>query len=239
MSTPTPIIPGNYQYRANYCGPVFQRFFHHQRKLLIDWLLSVRPGDRVLDAGCGSGVFADYMSHKGAQVWGVDILEEAIEFAGATLGRPGLMFWTQPLHEISLPDASVDRILMAEVLEHLTPDYQETVAREFDRLLAPGGLLLVTAPNYRSAWPVVEQIADALHLVPSLSAQHVTRTSAAYLRRCPFNRVARLKAVGCFSYLAPALAAVSWNLAERMAALEFRLPLPGGLQVYGLWEKPR
>ncbi|MBI2872811.1 MAG: class I SAM-dependent methyltransferase [Chloroflexi bacterium] len=231
-------IPGDYQYRANYLGPVFQRFFHHQRRLLIDWLLALRPGVRVLDAGCGSGVFAHYMASKGATVLGVDTNEDAVEFAARTFHQQALTFWKQPMHQITLPNSSIDRILLSEVLEHLSPEYLATVAAEFDRLLSPGGLLLATAPNYHSVWPLVEKLVDTMHLVPSLHEQHITKSSIAYLKRCPFNRYGVLKAVGCFNYLAPAVSLVSWRWAERVARLEFRMPIPGGLQIYGLWEKP-
>ncbi len=233
----SPKIPGDYQYRANYLGPVLQRFWHHQRKLLIDKYLALKPGDRVLDAGCGSGVFADYMIRKGALVWGVDLNQDAIDFARRTFQMKNMTFLCQAIDRVTLPDSSINKILLSEVLEHLTLSYQEAVVAELDRILVPGGLVLVTAPNYRSLWPWVERVVDLLHLVHPLKEQHLVHTSVAFFHRCALNGFFTLRTAGCFNYLAPVVALFNWGLAEQAAMLEFRIPMPGGLQVYAVWQK--
>jgi len=206
--------------------------------MLVDDLLPVGSASKLLDAGCGSGVFSGYLGAKGARVWGVDANEEAVSFAQRTYGRDNVTFSCAPLHRVSLPDASVNCILLSEVLEHLTPPYLAIVAREFDRLLMPGGVLLVTAPNYLSLWPLIEMTLDLFRLVPSLHDQHVTHTTIGYLKRCSFNSIATLEQLGTFNYLLPPLlATIKWGWGERLARVERHVRLPWGVGVYALWRK--
>ena len=232
-----PKIPGDYQFRANYRGSAIQRFWHHQRKLLIDSLLVPCSSDVILDIGCGSGVFAEYVSRTGAQVYGVDLNQESIGFAQRTFCMDNLQFLCQPIHKIGLPDQSVDKILMLEVVEHLAPEYAEQVWREAVRLLRVGGRLLVTTPNYRSAYPIIEWLMDCLHLVPSLNEQHIIRTTMSYLKKSGLSCHLKLGPKGYYSYVAPFVAPLSWWLAEQIACWELRLPLPGGMEVYACWQK--
>ena len=51
-----------------------------------------------------------------------------------------------------------DCILLSEVIEHL--EVPQISIREAARVLCPGGRLLITTPNYRSFWPVMEWAVD-------------------------------------------------------------------------------
>lgn len=108
---------------------------------------------RVLDAGCGNGMLA-YKSHLlGNRVIGVTLKEG--EVAGCrrlfndhlAIPEERLSFRLGNLYELDFDDASFDEIICSEVLEHLRDDVG--VCRSFWRLLRPGGLLHVCAPNAR------------------------------------------------------------------------------------------
>jgi SAM-dependent methyltransferase len=111
--------------------------------------LPLARGRRVLDAACGEG-YGSAMLAAGAQsVLGLDIADEAVNHARRRYaGVSGLPFAQADVTMLDhLPDASVDLICSFETLEHV--EAQERMLDGFARLLAPGGLLLVSTPDRR------------------------------------------------------------------------------------------
>jgi len=108
-------------------------------------------GRRVLDAACGEGYGSALVAAAGArEVLGLDLGAEAVAHARARYGgRPGLRFEQADATALdALPDASFDLVLSFETLEHV--EAQERLLDGFARLLAPGGLLLVSTPDRRT-----------------------------------------------------------------------------------------
>ena len=129
--------------------------------------LGPRPGLRVLDAGCGRGEVLLACAREGASVAGVDYSEAAIEIARETLAEvQGAELVQGRVEELPWPDASFDRVLFADVVEHLDPAEAEAALRELRRVLRPGGMLLVhTSPNrlfLDVTWPAVRPFLSAL-----------------------------------------------------------------------------
>ncbi|WP_374604278.1 class I SAM-dependent methyltransferase [Arenimonas sp.] len=106
-------------------------------------------GRRVLDAACGEGYGSALMARAGGRVLGLDADVETIEHARRRYaGVPGLVFEQADATALgALPDASFDLVLSFETLEHVQA--QEALLDGFARLLAPGGLLLVSTPDKR------------------------------------------------------------------------------------------
>ncbi len=105
------------------------------------------PGRRVLDAACGEGYGSAMMAAAGAQVLGLDLGTEAVAHARQRYSAlPGLSFGQADATALDhLPDASFDLVLSFETLEHVQD--QGRMLDGFARLLAPGGLLLVSTPD--------------------------------------------------------------------------------------------
>lgn len=126
--------------------------------------LALRPGARVLDAGCGTGQFALALAVHGAQVTGVDLSPEMIRLArenGERLEPPLAVTWdVGSVDALPLPDGSMDAIHARMVLPFV-PDLPGTL-REFRRVLRPGGRLLAStagplSPIYRQSWRRYQQ----------------------------------------------------------------------------------
>lgn len=106
-------------------------------------------GRRVLDAACGEGYGSAMLADGGNAVLGLDIAAEAVAHARRRYGgMSGLRFEQADVTALDdLPDAAFDLICSFETLEHV--EAQERMLDGFARLLAPGGLLLVSTPDRR------------------------------------------------------------------------------------------
>jgi SAM-dependent methyltransferase len=104
-------------------------------------------GKRVLDAACGEGYGSALLAHAGARVLGVDIADDTIAHARTRYaGINGLAFEQGDVTCLDhLADASFDLVVSFETLEHVHE--QQRMVAGFRRLLAPGGLLLISSPD--------------------------------------------------------------------------------------------
>jgi 2-polyprenyl-3-methyl-5-hydroxy-6-metoxy-1,4-benzoquinol methylase len=107
--------------------------------------LPARRGGRLLDVGCGSGVFAARMRTLG---WNVSCVEPDENAAAVARSAFGLAVHTGTLESAALRDASFDAIILGHVIEQV-PDPVATLA-ECRRLLRAEGLLVAAAPKIRS-----------------------------------------------------------------------------------------
>jgi SAM-dependent methyltransferase len=135
--------------------------------------LSVRPGTRILDIGCGPGRHTCAASRlKDVVVIGSDVsFDEAVEARNRldnqeTIGLNGGGSWATLVSDITglpFPDGFFQLVICAEVLEHI-PD-QERAVGEVLRVLKPGGDLVVSVPRYlpeRICWA----LSEGYHQVP-------------------------------------------------------------------------
>lgn len=111
-------------------------------------LLPPVTGAKILDAGCGSGWYAEQLAARGACVTGIDASERMVEYARQRLSRGSYADGTKPLirvADLSEPlgfaaSESFDGIVSPLVLHYLR-DWRPTFG-EFRRVLKPGGWLL-------------------------------------------------------------------------------------------------
>lgn len=117
--------------------------------------LGVRPGDVVLDLGCGAGRHTYHLQRLGAFAVAVDLDDVALKDTAAMMQvlaseEAAAQGAATVADALSLPfrDGSFDRIIVSEVLEHI-PDDGSALAELF-RILRPGGGLAITVPR---SWP--------------------------------------------------------------------------------------
>jgi 2-polyprenyl-3-methyl-5-hydroxy-6-metoxy-1,4-benzoquinol methylase len=189
---------------------------------VIDRAAPPRPGARIADAGCGSGVIAAHLAAQGGRVVGFDSNPAAIAYAAATFASERLRFVLGPF-ELIVNEGPFDQFYCLEVLEHLYEEQAIDLLRLFKIAAKPGATLFATTPNARSAWPLIEWTLDRLHLVPTLGeAQHLTAFNRGSLTRALTAAGWNVEQIGTFNGVAPFLAPVSGRLARAAEALEFR-----------------
>ncbi len=115
--------------------------------------LSWRPGERVLDVGCGGGAYLRALRARGAEVCGVDLSREALCRASAG-GAP-----VAAASALALPfrGETFDTVLCHRTL-YLFDD-PDTVAREFAAVLRRGGRLVFSGSNVRSPYARTQALA--------------------------------------------------------------------------------
>jgi ubiquinone/menaquinone biosynthesis C-methylase UbiE len=146
---------------------------HLSRRLKAAFeLAEITPGMRVLDVGCGRGEILRHCAQLGADAYGIDYALVAVNMSqdviqalnGVTPGHTAVGQADAKL--LPFPNATFDRVLMFDVVEHLHPWELDQAMREVHRVLKPDGRFIIhTAPNVwydRYAYPVVRLFRTAL-----------------------------------------------------------------------------
>ena len=128
--------------KAIYLGhPSYVWRFGQERRLALIQKYAPLEGKRILDVGCGLGVYTHRLCLFSDQVYGVDLdVEKAVQ-ARSTL--PSIC--VAPAEALPFPDDCFDLVLLHEVLEHVEDD-RKTVVEAF-RCTKLGGKIVVFAPN--------------------------------------------------------------------------------------------
>ncbi len=111
-------------------------------------MAGIKPGDRVLDAACGTGNLTltakTYVGQTGS-VTGLDASPEMIARARQNAASAGLPaeFTLGVVEKIDVPDASFDVVISRLAIHHLPDDLKPRAFAEFLRVLRPGGRLFI------------------------------------------------------------------------------------------------
>lgn len=121
------------------------RWIERRRLRAIRRLIAPRPGERLLEVGCGGGHVLRLFPE--CSLTGVDVSGEMIARAHRNLSGIPVTLHKGELRDLELESGSFDAVVCSEVLEHVV-DPQEVLS-QIHRLLPHEGRVVVTLPNDR------------------------------------------------------------------------------------------
>lgn len=137
---------------------------------------NIGRNDRILDYGCGSGFLVGQLQNQGYDAYGVDISKEAIDF-GISRGVKSLSLEDEV--NANFANNYFDAILAMDVIEHIEDD--QSALEKLERLLRPGGYLIITVPAYQWMWGVQDEAAHHFRRYTTESVLALVRNSRASL----------------------------------------------------------
>lgn len=158
-----------------------QATFGHIDIYLFDQLLRgrIKPGMRVLDAGCGGGRNLVYLLREGFDVYAVDEDPHAITHVremAASLA-PSLnpdQIRVDAVERMSFPDSAFDVVISNAVLHFARDDgHFEAMVREMWRVLKPGGMLFARLVSNIGMSEGLEHVAGRHYVLPDGTTRYV------------------------------------------------------------------
>lgn len=219
-------IPAGYYHDVMRSGHPIQKFWH--QKKFLDVAADLPRSARILDLGCSAGSFLDMMAESRDDLSGVgvDIASRQIDYARLNVepkhkGRIKFVQLDEKAPQLPFESQTFDAVTCVEVIEHIHPYLALRMLADARRLLKPGGKLIVTTPNYRSAWPLIEWLLEKASPV-KYHDQHInkyTPNSLIKFLECAGYKVGGVRTI---FMTAPFLAGLSWSFAERIYKIEKR-----------------
>lgn len=113
--------------------------------------LAPRPGELVLDAGCGTGLTLRRYWRPGVRVVALDLSLSSLRVCQQTGPKTGMTFVRGDLTRLPFADHTFDRVCCANAIQQLPGELRRQVVRELARVTKPGGRVVVSAHNYSRA----------------------------------------------------------------------------------------
>jgi glycosyltransferase involved in cell wall biosynthesis len=141
------IASADYDERAFYSVIPIQRYWQRRRHRIITFW--VRGANRILDIGCGSSLIIQSLNNA----MGMDVSLAKLRF----LRRHGIPLLRGSAFSLPFKDQSFDCLINSQVIEHIP--YAAELFSEMNRVLRPGGILIIGTPDYATiGWRVIEPL---------------------------------------------------------------------------------
>ena len=143
----------------------------------------IKASDHIMDLGCGSGIFSNYLANKGCTVTGIDGSAAMITLCNQQKRSANVQYVVASLPLPNLAHyAPQDIILMSSFLEYI--DDSQGMLEQAKDLLKPSGLLIVSIPNPMSLYRKLERMLFWLTGRPLYFAYSQHTISEMLFKRC-------------------------------------------------------
>jgi 2-polyprenyl-3-methyl-5-hydroxy-6-metoxy-1,4-benzoquinol methylase len=120
--------------------------------------IDICPGIKCLEIGFGNGSFASWSVSRGAQYFGVEIIDDLLDRA-----KQGGFEVGSSIDELNIAEESLDLVVAFDILEHLTLDELRLILSKVWNCLKPGGQFFFRVPNGDSPFGRYMQNGDMTH----------------------------------------------------------------------------
>ena len=201
--------------RTGDLGDESESAFVEYAEQVLQYLGRFVPAGRLLDVGCSSGSLMAAAQRAGYEVAGVELYRTAAEYAAQRTGAPVVI---GTLDDVPFEADSFDAVVMSHVFEHVT-DPNGTLTK-LRRLLRPGGVLLLSCPNYGSVLRRVYGV-NWYGLSPQFHMWQFTPASLARIVRAGGFDLELVSSRECMAYeMEPSVKGVArWALARAASAI--------------------
>jgi ubiquinone/menaquinone biosynthesis C-methylase UbiE len=154
-------------------------FFGGRRRRVYERLTSLsgaRPGDDVVDVGCGTGYLTRIMAGAvapGGSAVGVDASSDMIAYARRITRLSNCGFSEGTAEALDAADGSQDVVVTSLMIHHLPEAMRAHAIREMYRVLRPGGRVLIA--EFRSPTSRIGRLLAAPHMSPAMRNNPVHR----------------------------------------------------------------
>jgi len=144
------------------------------RRRIVD-AVSLKPGESVLDCGCGTGTLALIAKRQvgpEGTVHGIDLSPDQLRIAETKAQRENIniAFQEGSIDELPFPDESFDAIFSTLMIHHVPEDVKRAAFCEMRRVIKPGGRIVIVdfgPPKHWWGWVVLAPFVLMFLLVPS------------------------------------------------------------------------
>lgn len=211
----TPDVEEGYYHRVIKENRI-QRYWHYKKFDIISKKINSSP---ILDIGSGPGVFFYLHKRPGIKI-NLDISYDQLKY-GKRL-NPEAHYVMALANHLPFADGSFQIVCLIETIEHLKEEEARQTLSEVYRVLKKGGQVIISTPNYRSSWPLLEKIVSFIGPVNYI-AQHVNHFNmnklARYVRWCGLA----IKSKETFFIFAPFLSIFSIRISNLIQDIERKL----------------
>ena len=144
------------RYTSGVEGPI-QREHYHRYLFTLHYCVD----KEVLDVASGEGYGSFLIGQVARSVTGVDIDQKAVDFANKNYMSERVSYLRGDAAKLPIKDQSVDVVVSFETIEHFSG--QEDFIKEIDRVLRPGGLLIMSSPN-REVYTEAQDFQNPFHV---------------------------------------------------------------------------
>ncbi len=168
--------------------PAGQQRATRRARLLIE-AGHIGPNTRVLELGCGTGIFTAAFARTGAQIVAVDLSAVLLDLALAKALTGDITFRVEDAEQMSFDNEEFDAVVGSSILHHLDVD---VALSEIHRVLRPQGHLAFAEPNMMNPHVIFERSTPAIRRRMGVSPEETAffrRPLAAQLEQAGFDNV--------------------------------------------------
>jgi len=139
-----------------------------------DYLISmatVKPGKKILEVGCGTGIYTEKLAKTDADIIAIDISPDLLAQARDKIKSPKVSFLESDLENLPFSDENFDAVVGVSILHHVNVIM---ALKEIRRVLKPGGSIVFSEPNMLNPQVALERnipfIRKALYNSPEETA---------------------------------------------------------------------